>query len=96
MTSDLYARLNDAARTAIEIIRRERAGDLRGVVDLVSTYQEDDDKALIIGAMANVVNHAFATIDELAVAHGEPVRGEDLLALMAVGLSPPDDDQHPG
>ena len=35
MTSDLCARLTDAARTAVEIIRRERAGDLRTVADLV-------------------------------------------------------------
>lgn len=35
MTSDLCARLTDAARTAVETIRRERAGDLRSAVDLV-------------------------------------------------------------
>lgn len=90
MTSDLYDRLTDAARTAVEIIRRERAGDIRGVVDLLSTHS-DDDKGLIIGALASVINHAFAAIDELAVTHGEPMRGEDLLGLMAVGLPPPDD-----
>lgn len=95
MTNDLYARLSDAARTAPEIIRREQAGDLRGVVDLVSTY-DDDDKGLIIGALASMINHAFAAIDELAVTHGEPMRGEDLLALMTVSLPPPDDGQPPG
>ena len=88
MTSDLHARLADAARTALEIIRRERVGDLRGVVDLVTTYG-DDDKGLIIGALASVINHAFAAIDELAMSHGELVRGEDVLKMMAVGLEPP-------
>jgi hypothetical protein len=36
MTSDLHARLADAARTALEVVSRERGGDLRGVVDLVT------------------------------------------------------------
>lgn len=94
MTSDLYARLTDAARTAVEIIRRERAGDLRGVVELVGTY-DDEDKGLIIGALASVINHSFAAIDELAATHGEPIRGQDVLARLAVGL-PPDGGQDPG
>jgi hypothetical protein len=92
MTSDLYARLADAARTALEIIRRERGGDLRGVVDLVTTYG-DEDKGLIIGVLASVINHALAAFDELAVSHGEDVRGEDVLKMMAVSLEPPEDSQ---
>jgi hypothetical protein len=96
MTSDLYARLSDAGRTAVEIIRRERAGDLRSVVDLIATCKDDDDKALIIGALASVVNHTLAAIDELAVTHGEQIRGEALLAMMAIGLSSPDEGQSPG
>jgi hypothetical protein len=87
MTSDLHARLTDAARTALEIIRRERAGDIRGVVDLVGTYG-DGDKGLILGAMASVINHALAAIDELAISHGDLIRGEDLLRWMAIGLPP--------
>ena len=94
MTSDLHARLTDAARTALEIIRRERAGDLRGIVDLVGTYG-DSDKGLILGAMAIVINHALAAIDALAISHGEPIRGEELLRQLAVTLSPPG-SQHPG
>jgi len=88
MSSDLYAELADAGRTALEIIRRERAGDLRGVVDLVSTYGEGD-KGLIFGAMASVVNLALAAFDELARSHGEVLRGDDLLEAMAVGLQQP-------
>jgi len=95
MTSDLYDRLADAARTALEVIRRERSGDLRGVVDLVTTYG-DEDKGLIIGVLASVINHALAAIDELAVSHGEALRGEDLLKMMAVSLEPPGDSQSPG
>lgn len=90
MTSDLHARLADAARTALEVIRRERGGDLRGVVDLVTTYG-DEDKGLIIGMLASVINHALAAIDDLAVACGETMRGEDVLKIMAVSLEPPDD-----
>jgi len=88
MSSDLYAELADAGRTALEIIRRERAGDLRGVVDLVSTYGEGD-KGLIFGAMASVVNLTLAPFDELARSHGEVLRGDDLLEAMAVSLQPP-------
>ena len=95
MTSDLHARLTDAARTALEVIRRERRGDLRGIVDLVTTYS-DDDKGLIIGALASVINHALAALDELAISHGELFRGEDLLTMMAVGLEPPEGSQGPG
>ena len=54
MTSDLHAELADAGRTALEVIRRERRGDLRGVVDLVTTYG-DDGKGLIIGALASII-----------------------------------------
>ena len=89
MGSDLYAKLNDAGRTALEIVRRERAGDLRGIVDLVSTYSESD-KALIIGAMASVINNALGAFDELAKSHGQSLRGDDLLKAMAVGLQPPE------
>lgn len=78
MSSDLYGELTDAGRTALEIVRRERAGDLRGVVDLISTYG-DGGKALIFGAMASVVNHALAAFDELAREHGEVLRSDDLL-----------------
>src|SRR5262249_52297752 len=93
MTSDdLHAQLNDAGRTALEIIRRERAGDVRSIVDLVSTYS-DDGKGLIIGAMAGVVNHALGAFDQLATSHGEPLRGDDLLKVMAVTLEPPDEDR---
>lgn len=88
MSSDLYGELTDAGRTALEIVRRERAGDLRGIVDLLSTYG-DGSKALIIGAMASVVNHALAAFDELARVHGEVVRSGDLLEAMAIGLQPP-------
>lgn len=95
MTSDLHATLTDAARTALEIIRRQRAGDLRGIIDLVNTYS-DGDKGFILGAMASVVNHALAAIDELAIAHGEPISGEQLLRAMAVSLPPPDGSQSPG
>ena len=77
MSSDLYGELTDAGRTALEIIRRERAGDLRGVVDLVSTYG-DGGKGLIFGAMASVVNHTLAAFDDLARSHGEVLRGDDL------------------
>jgi hypothetical protein len=94
MTSDLHAKLTDAARTALEIVRRERAGDLRGIVDLVSTYT-DSDKGLILGAMASVINHALAAIDGLAISHGELFRGEDLLKALAVSLPGPDDGQQP-
>jgi hypothetical protein len=90
MSSDLYAELTDAATTALEIVRRERAGDLRGIVDLVGTYNEDG-KGLIIGAMASLVNYALAAFDELARSHGEPVRGDDLLKAMVVGLQPPNE-----
>src|SRR5262249_47733394 len=91
MSSDLYGELADAGRTALEIIRRERAGDLRGVVDLVSTYG-DGGKALIFGAMASVINHTLAAFDELAREHGEGLRGDDLLEAMATGLQPPGPD----
>jgi len=90
MTSDLHARLADAARTALEVIRRERGGDLRGVVDLVTTYS-DEDKGLIIGMLASVINHMLVAIDELALLHGEAMRGEDVLNMMAVSLEPPAD-----
>jgi hypothetical protein len=89
MSSDLYAKLTDAGRTALEIIRRERARDLRGIVDLVSTYS-DGDKGLIFGAMASVINNALAAFDELASSQGEPLRGDDLLNAMAVSLQPPE------
>jgi hypothetical protein len=88
MSSDLYGELADAGRTALEIVRRQRAGDLRGIVDLVNTYG-DGGKALIFGAMASVVNHALAAFDELAREHGEVLRSEDLLDAMAIGLQPP-------
>ena len=91
MSSDLYGELTDAGRTALEIIRRERAGDLRGIVDLVSTYG-DGGKGLIFGAMASVVNYALAAFDELAREHGEVLRGDDLLEAMAIGLQPPGPD----
>ena len=35
-------------------------------------------------------------IDELVVSHGEAVRGEDVLKMMAVSLEPPGDSQGPG
>ena len=88
MSSDLYAELTDAATTALEIVRRERVGDLRGIVDLAGTY-DDDGKSLILGAMASVINVALAAFDELARAHGEPLRSSDLLEAMAVDLLPP-------
>jgi len=94
MTSDLHAQLTDAARTALEIIRRERAGDVRGIVDLVSTYS-DGGKGLILGAMASLTSHALAAFDQLAISHGESVRGDDLLKMMAVTLEPPDSHQNP-
>lgn len=89
MASDLHAQLTDAAKTALEIVRRERAGDVRGIVDLVNTYS-DDGKGLILGAMARLVSHALAAFDQLASSHGEAFRGDDLLKMMAVGLEPPD------
>jgi hypothetical protein len=46
--------------------------------------------------LAGVINHALAAIDELAVSHGEVVRGEDVLKMMAVSLEPPGDGQGPG
>ncbi len=95
MTRDLQARLIDAARTALEIIRRERAGDLRAIVDLVDTY-DDADKGLLLGAMANVTNHALAAIDELAIPHGEQARGEELLKLIAARLLPSGGHHRPG
>ena len=95
MSSDLYGELTDAGRTALEIVRRERAGDLRGIVDLISTYG-DDGKALVFGAMASVVNHALAAFDELARAHGEVLRSDDLLDAMAIGLQPPGTGLDPG
>ncbi len=88
MGGDLYGEITDAGRTAIEIVRRERAGDLRGIVDLVSTYG-DGGNGLIFGAMASVVNHALAAFDELAREHGEVVCGDDLLEAMAIALGPP-------
>ena len=88
MSSDLYGELTDAGRTALEIVRRERVGDLRGVVDLVSTYG-DGGQALIFGAMASIVNHALAAFDEIAREHGEALRADDLLEAMAVSLEPP-------
>lgn len=88
MSSDLYGELADAGRTALEIVRRERAGDLRGIVDLIGTYG-DGGRALIFGAMASVVNYALAAFDELAHEHGEVLRSDDLLDAMAVGLEPP-------
>jgi hypothetical protein len=42
------------------------------------------------------VNHALAALDDLAICHGELIRGEDLLTLMGVGLPPPDVSQGPG
>lgn len=88
MCSDLYAELNDASTTALEIVRRQRAGDVRGIVDLVATYS-DGGKGLILGAMASVVNHALAAYDDLARFHGESLRADDLLVAIAVGLQPP-------
>lgn len=88
MTSDLHAQLTDASRTALEIIRRERGGDVRGIVDLVSTYS-DGGKGLVLGAMASLVNHALGAFDQLAASHGDPVRGDDLLQTLAVTLEPP-------
>lgn len=88
MSSDLYGELTDAGRTALEIVRRERAGDLRGIVDLIGTYG-DGGGALIFGAMASIVNYTLAAFDELAHEHGEVLRGDDLLDAMAVGLEPP-------
>jgi hypothetical protein len=88
MSSDLYAELNDASTTALEIIRRQRAGDVRGIVDLVGTYS-DGGKGLILGAMTSVINHALAAFDDLARSHGELLRGDDLLEAIAVGLQPP-------
>jgi hypothetical protein len=95
MTSDLHAQLTDAARTALEIVRRERAGDLRGIVDLVNTYS-DDGKGLILGAMASLTSHTMAAFDQLAISHGDSLRGDDLLQMMAVTLEPPGGDQNPG
>ncbi len=40
----------DAARTALEVIRHEQGGDLRGVAGLVTAYG-DEDQALIIGML---------------------------------------------
>jgi hypothetical protein len=94
MSSDLHAQLTDAARTALEIVRRERAGDVRGIVDLVSTYS-DSGKGLILGAMASLTSHALAAFDQFAISHGDPVRGDDLLKMMAVSLEPPNGDQNP-
>lgn len=88
MSRDLYADLNDASTTVLEIIRRQRAGDVRGIVDLVGTYS-DGGKGLILGAMASVINHALTAFDDLARAHGESLRGDDLLEAIAVGLQPP-------
>jgi hypothetical protein len=89
MSSDPYAELTDASTTALEIIRRERAGDLRGIIDLVGTYS-DGGKGLILGAMASVINHALAAFDDLARSHGELLRGDDLLKAMTIGLRPPE------
>lgn len=50
---------------------------------------------MVLGTLASVINHAFAAIDELAVTHDEPIRGEDLLGMMTVSLPPPDDGEHP-
>ena len=88
MSSDVYGELTDAGRTALEIVQRQRAGDLRAIVDLVSTYS-DDTRWLIFGAMASIVNHALAAFDELAREHGELLSADDLLEAMAVGLQPP-------
>lgn len=88
MSRDLYGELTDAGRTALEVVRRQRAGVLRGIVDLIGTYG-DDGKWLIFGAMASIVNHALAAFDELAREHGEALRADDLLEAMAVGLQPP-------
>jgi hypothetical protein len=61
----------------------------------VATYN-DADKALIVGVLASVINHAFVIIDELAISQGELFRGEDLLATRAIGLEPPEGDHSPG
>jgi hypothetical protein len=45
----------------------------------------------VIGAMASVINHALAAIDELAASHDEPFRGDDLLKAMAISLQQPGD-----
>lgn len=94
MSNDLHAQLTDAARTALEIIRRERTGDVRGIVDLVSTYS-DHGKGLILAAMASLASHAVAAFDQLAISHGEQFRGDDLLAGMEVALEPPSGYQNP-
>jgi hypothetical protein len=46
--------------------------------------------------LAGVINHLLAAIDDLAVSHGEAVRGEDVLKMMAVSLEPPGDSCGPG
>ena len=46
-------------------------------------------RGLIIGMLASVINHMLAAIDDLAVSHGEAVRGEDVLKMMAISLEPP-------
>lgn len=94
MTSDLHAKLANAASTALEIIGREHTGDVRGFVDLVGSYS-DGDKGLVIGALGSVINHALAAIDELAISHGEPFRGDDLFKAMAISLPPPRGNQNP-
>ena len=87
-SDDLYGELSDAGRTALEIVRRERAGDMRGIVDLVSTYS-DDGQGLILGAMASVINEVLAVFDALASSRGEIVRGEDVLDSMRASLPSP-------
>ena len=64
MSRDLYGELTDAGRTALEVVRRQRAVVLRCIVDLIGTYC-DDGKWLIFGAMASIVNHALAAFDEI-------------------------------
>ena len=84
---DLYVELTDAGRTALEIVRRERAGDMRGIADLVCTYS-DDGKGLIVGAMASVTNYVLTVFDALASSHGEIVRGDDVIDAMSISLPP--------
>jgi hypothetical protein len=52
MTSGLHAKLTGAARTAREIISRERAGDLPGIAGPASTAStaSDGDKGFLCGA----------------------------------------------
>ena len=84
---------NDAARSAITVVRMLRNGDTDGLSALVATMT-DDDRSGLCGALGALATACLDTLDQVAAQYSLPGNSAQLLTMMAAGFAAADGQMH--